>query len=177
MTVMRRIGVAFAVLVALFVAFNVYYFMPRARKVTITQTEVQRREAPPSTQGADRSRDMLLIYAADFDTKKPLVFRNEDNFFYFKVDSSDVASQAARLARDLPDGAVLVKYYGVRMPLFSAYPNALSLTEVADDYTHVPWGSMVYLVFVLGVFLYAGVKIRKLFRSAKSKITNRPPGS
>ena len=177
MTVMRKIGVAFAVLVALFVAFNIYYFMPRARKVMITQTEVQRREATPSKTGTDRSRDMLLIYATDFNSKKPIVFRNEDNFFYFKWDSSDVAAQAARLATDDPDGAVLVRYYGVRIAILSAYPNALSMKEVSPDHTHIPWLSIVYLVVVLSLFLWAGVKVRKLFRTAKDKVTKRPAAS
>ena len=175
MTTVRKIGVAFAVLVALFVAFNIYYFMPRAKKVMITQTEVQRREAAPT--GTARSRDMLLIYATDYDSKEPIVFRNEDNIFYFKWDSSDVAAQAARLATDDPDGAVLVRYYGVRIALFSAYPNALSMKVVAPDHAHVPWLSVVYLIVLLSLFLWAGVKVRKLFRSAKDKITKRPAAS
>ena len=174
MTTTRKIGIAFAVLVALFVAANIYYFMPRAKKVMVTQTEVQRRDTTRPSAGADRSRDMLLIYATDFDTRKPIVFRNEDNLFYLKFDSSDVAAQAARLATDDPDGAVLVRYYGVRIALFSAYPNALSLKEVSPDYTHVPWVGMIYLLVVLAIFIWAGVKIRKLFRAAKDKITSRP---
>jgi hypothetical protein len=177
MTTMRKIGVAFAVLIALFVAFNIYYFMPRARKVMITQTEVQRHGAAGSSTGADRSRDMLLIYATDFESKKPIVFRNEDNLFYFKVDSSDVAAHAARLATDNPDGAVLVKYYGVRMALFSSYPNALSLKEVPPDYTHTPWVSMVYLVVLLSLFIWAGVKVRRMFATAKQKFSKKPPAA
>ena len=172
---MRKVGVAVAALIALFVAFNIYYFMPRARKVMVTQTEVQRRDATRSSTDADRSRDMLLIYATDFESKKPIVFRNEDNIFYFKVDSSDVAAHAARLATDNPDGAVLVKYYGVRIALFSAYPNALSLKEVPSDYTHVPWGSMIYLIVVLGLFIWAGVTLRRMFASAKQKLSKKPP--
>jgi hypothetical protein len=175
MTTTRKIWLAVATLIALFVAFNIYYFLPRAKKVMITQTEVQRREATGTD--ANRSRDMLLIYASDYETKKPIVFGNEDNLFYFKVDSSDVAAHAARLATDNPDGAVLVTYYGVRMPLFSAYPNALSLKEVPSDYTHVPWLSVVILVLVLAVFIWLGVKVRKVFRAAKDKITNRPAAS
>ncbi len=174
---MRKIGVAVAALIALFVAFNIYYFMPRARMVMVTQTEVQRRDAARSSTNADRSRDMLLIYATDFESKKPIVFRNEDNLFYFKVDSSDVAAHAARLATDNPDGAVLVKYYGVRIALFSAYPNALSLKEVPSDYTHVPWASMIYLIVVLGLFIWAGVTVRRVFASAKRKLSKKPPAA
>ena len=177
MTTTRKIGIAVAALVALFVAFNVYYFLPRAKKVMITQTEVQRRDATSSSKGTGQTRDMLLIYASDYESKKPIVFRNEDNIFYFKVDSSDLAAHAARLATDDPDGAVLVSYYGVRMALFSVYPNALSLKEVPADYTHVPWVSIVVLVLVLALFIWGGVKIRKVFRSAKEKITKRPAAS
>lgn len=177
MTTTRKIGIAVAALVALFVAFNVYYFLPRAKKVMITQTEVQRRDATSSSKGTGQTRDMLLIYASDYESKKPIVFRNEDNIFYFKVDSSDLAAHAARLATDDPDGAVLVSYYGVRMALFSVYPNALSLKEVPADYTHVPWVSVVVLVLVLALFIWGGVKIRKVFRSAKEKITKRPAAS
>ena len=172
---MRKIGVAFAIVIALVVVFGIFYAMPRARKVMITQTEVQRRDtASATTRG---THDMLLIYATDFDSKKPLVFRNEDNLFYFKVDSSDLASHAARIAKDNPDGAVLVRYYGVRIALLSAYPNAISLTEVEQDYAHVPIASILYLVVVLVLFLFVGVKLRKLFRAAKDKVTNRPPAS
>ena len=111
-----------------------------------------------------------------FPTKDGLiVFRNEDNLFYFKVDSSDVAAHAARLATDNPDGAVLVKYYGVRMALFSSYPNALSLKEVPPDYTHTPWVSMVYLIVLLGLFIWAGVKVRRMFATAKEKFSKKPP--
>ena len=175
MTMMRKIGVAFAILVALVVAFGIFYAMPRARTVMITQTEVQRRTTPST---ASRStRDMLLIYATDYQSKKPLVFRNEDNLFYFKFNSSDVASEAARFAKDTPDSPVLVRYYGVRMPLFSAYPNAISLQAVPADYAHVPWVSVVYLLVVLALVLWAGVKVRKLFRKARDKVTHRAASS
>jgi archaellum component FlaF (FlaF/FlaG flagellin family) len=175
MTTMRKIGVAVAILIALLVAFGILYAMPRASVVMITQTEVQRREVPSSA--TSKSRDMLLIYATDYQSKKPLVFRNEDNLFYFKVDSSDVASQAARFAKDSTDKPVLIRYYGVRIPIFSAYPNAISMKEVPADYAHIPWVSVLYLLVVLALFLWAGVKIRKLFRTAKDKVTNRPASS
>jgi hypothetical protein len=175
MTTMRKIGVAVAILIALLVAFGILYAMPRASVVMITQTEVQRREVPSSA--TSKSRDMLLIYATDYQSKKPLVFRNEDNLFYFKVDSSDVASQAAYFAKDSPDSPVLIRYYGVRIPIFSAYPNAISMKAVPSDYGHIPWVSVVYLLVVLILFLWAGVKIRKLFRTAKDKVTNRPESS
>ena len=61
--------------------------------------------------------------------------------------------------------------------ILDSYPNALSIKEVEADYVYVPWVNMVVLILMLVVFIWAGVKIRKLFRSAKDKITNRPATS
>lgn len=177
MTTTRKIGVAIAVLVALFVAGNIYYFMPRATKVKIIKTEVQRKEAKNAATGEDRSRDQLLVYTEDFETGETLVLRNEDNGWYFKFNSSDVAAEASKFAKDTSDPPVLVKYYGVRIPIFSSYPNVLSLEQVEPDYVYVPWVNMVILVLLLFVFIWGGVKVRKVFRAAKDKITNRPAAS
>jgi len=177
MTTTRKIGVAIAVLIALFVAFNIYYFMPRATMVKIIKTEVQRKEAKNATTGEDRSRDQLLVYTEDFNTGETLVLRNEDNAWYFKFDSSDVAAEASKFAKDPGNPPVLVKYYGLRVPVLSEYPNVLSLKQVDQDYVYVPWVNMIILVLMLILFIWLGVKVRKLFRSAKNKITNRPAAS
>ncbi len=177
MTTTRKIGVAIAVLVALFVAFNLVYFMPRATKVKIIKTEVQRKEAKNAATGADRSRDQLLVYTEDFETGDTLVLRNEDNAWYLKFDSSDVAAKASKLAKDDDGQPVLVKYYGLRIPILSQYPNVLSLDKVDADYVYVPWFQMIVLVVLLFGFIWGGVKLRKAFRAAKERITNRPAAS
>jgi hypothetical protein len=117
------------------------------------------------------------VYTEDFETEKTLVLRNEDNAWYFKFDSSDVAALASKLAKDASEEPVLVKYYGVRIPILSKYPNVLSLEQVDQDYVYVPWVNMVVLILMLVAFIWGGVKVRKLFRSAKEKITNRPATS
>ena len=93
MTTTRKIGLAIAVLIALIVAFNIYYFMPRATMVSITRTEVQAH----GQQGARRrERDHagrpLLVYATDFETGRRRL-RNEDNGWYFKFDARDIAAR------------------------------------------------------------------------------------
>ena len=177
MTTTRKIGVAIAVLIALFVGSNIYYFMPRATTARITGTEVKRMDRKETTTGNDTTRDVRFVYATDFDTGKAIVFRNEDNGWYFKFDAGDIAAEASKLAKNEVDEVALVKYYGVRIAVLDSYPNVLSIKEVESDYVYVPWVNMIILVLLLIVFIWAGVKVRKLFRSAKNKMTNRPSAS
>jgi len=177
MTTMRKLGVALAVLVTLLFAGTLYYFMPRAAKVLITGTEVKRMDQKDPATGDHKSRDVRFIYATDLETKKALVFRNEDNGWYFKFDSGDIAAEASKLAKNDVEETALLKYYGLRIAIFDSYPNALSLKEVESDYVYVPWVNMVVLVLLLFFFVWAGVKARRLFEKAKDKVTNRPAAS
>lgn len=176
MTTMRKIGLAFAVLIALLVAFNLYYFMPRATKAVITGIDVKRMDRT-SKESAGTTRDVRFIYAKDFETDKALAFRNEDNAWYLKFDAGDVAAEASKLASNNVDEVALVKYYGVRIKILDSYPNILSIREVDPDYVYVPWVNMVILVVLLVLFIWASIKVRSLFRTAKDKITKRPPES
>ena len=177
MTTMRKLGVALALLVTLLFAGALYYFMPRATKVLITGTEVKRMDTKDPATGEHRSRDVRFVYATDQSTKKALVFRNEDNGWYFKFDSGDIAAEAAKLAKNDVDETALLKYYGLRIAVLDSYPNVLSLKEVDADYVYVPWVNMVLLIVLLIVFIWAGVKIRQLFNTAKAKLSKRPDAS
>ncbi|MGB5192083.1 MAG: DUF1523 family protein [Polyangiales bacterium] len=174
MTTTRKIGLAIAVLIALFVAFNIYYFMPRTTMASITGSDVKRMDSKDVATGDAKTRDVRFIYATEIDTGKAIVFRNEDNGWYFKFDAGDIAAEASKLAKNEVDEIALIKYYGVRIPVFDSYPNVLSIKQVDRDYVYVPWVNMIVLVLLLIVFIWGGVKVRKLFRSAKAKITNRP---
>ncbi len=177
MTTTRKIALAIAVLIGLFVAFNIYYFMPRTTMASITGTDVKRMDSKEISTGDERTRDVRFIYATELDTKKAVVYRNEDNGWYFKFDAGDIAAEASKLAQNGVDEVALVKYYGIRMAILDSYPNVLSIKEVEPDYVYVPWVNMIVLVLMLIVFVWLGVKVRKMFRSAKSKITNRPSAS
>ena len=164
-------------LVALLFAGTLYYFMPRATKVLITGTEVKRMDTKDSATGDHRSRDVRFIYATERTSKEALVFRNEDNSWYFKFDSGDIAAEASKLAKNEVDETALLRYYGLRIAIFDSYPNVLSLKEVESDYVYVPWVNMVILIVLLILFIWAGVKIRHVFSAAKSKLSKRPDAS
>ena len=177
MTTMRKLWVALAVLVALLFAGTLYYFMPRATKVLVTGTEVKRMDTKDPASGEHRSRDVRFIYATEQKSKDALVFRNEDNGWYFKFDSGDIAAEASKLAKNEVEETALLKYYGIRIAVLDSYPNVLSLKEVEPDYVYVPWVNMVVLILLLIVFVWAGVKVRHLFSSAKAKLSKRPDAS
>jgi hypothetical protein len=177
MTTMRKLGIALAVLVTLLFAGTLYYFMPRATKVLITGTEVKRMDTKDPATGEHRSRDVRFVYATDLSTKKALVFRNEDNGWYFKFDSGDIAAEASKLAKNDVDETALLKYYGLRIAVLDSYPNVLSLKEVAADYVYVPWVNMIVLIGLLILFIWGGVKVRRLFSAAKAKLSKRPDAS
>jgi len=179
---MRNLGVALAILIALLFGGTLYYFMPRTAMVTITGTEVKRIEKKEGQQG---TRDVYFIYATNVKTGKARAFRNEDNGWYLKWDSGDIAAQATSLAQaetaEMAQGkardVVLVKYYGARLPFFSLFPNVLSLEKVPPDYVHIPIFNILFLIVLLFVFIWLGAKLRKLFRAAGERarsFTGRP---
>ncbi|MGB5696400.1 MAG: DUF1523 family protein [Polyangiales bacterium] len=172
---MRKLGVALALLVTLLFAGTLYYFMPRATKVLITGTEVKRMDQKDAKTGEDKTRDVRFVYAEEVDSKKALAFRNEDNGWYFKWNSGDIAAEASKLAKSERDETALLKYYGVRVAILDSYPNVLSLKQVEPDYVYVPWVNMVILILLLVFFLVAGVKVRRLF--GKRKGTQKPAAS
>jgi hypothetical protein len=174
---MRKLGIALAILVTLLFAGTLVYFMPRATMARITGTDVKRMDKTDMAGGEGTTRDVRFVYATELDSKKARVFRNEDNGWYLKWDSGDIAAEASKLAANEAEKIALVKYYGIRMAIFDSYPNILSLKEVDADYVYVPWVNMVVLVVLLFFVIWAGIKIRHAFGSAKAKLSGKPPAS
>lgn len=161
--VLGGLGGVLAIILVLFLS----YTMPRQDVVRIVNTEVRRIDTSrslffASSEGttADGTRDVKLINAIR-QNGKPAVYRNEDTGWgwppFFKFDSSDLQAEAADLqsTKEAPRW-VVVKRYGWRSQLFSIYPNALKVSEVATPSDKpLPWGNiMVFaglaaLIFVI----------------------------
>ena len=176
MTTMRKVGIVIAALVAAAVAFGLVYGMPRATKAVITGTDVKRMDRT-TKEGGGTTRDVRFIYATEVDTDKAIAFRNEDNVWSLKFDSGDIAAEASQLAKTDVAEIALIRYYGVRIKILDTYPNVLSIREVEPDYVYIPWFNMIVLVVLLVLFVWGGIKIRRFFRRAKAKITDRPVAS
>ncbi len=106
--------------------------------------------------GAETSttRDIRFIDAVFEDDTTVMVYRNEDTGWfwppYFKWDSSTLQAEATNLrsTREAPKW-VAITHYGWRIPLLSAFPNAVSITPVeGPDVTLIPWVNILLLTFI-----------------------------
>src|SRR5699024_9254567 len=85
----------------------------------------------------------------------PRVYRNEDNGWYFKFDSSNLDTEASNMvSTEAQPRWVAVTHYGWRIPLFSMYPNALSMEQVSGpDAALFPWLNIIVVVILIVVIL------------------------
>jgi hypothetical protein len=97
------------------------------------------------------SRDIRFIDAVYPDGTSVMVYRNEDTGWfwppYFKWDSSTLQAEATNLRSTAAAPQwVAITHYGWRIPLVSAFPNAVSITPVAGpDVRLIPWVNIVIL--------------------------------
>ena len=149
------IPVLLIVLLALFLHKNLL----RTEVVQITGTDVRRtdeaRKAAKNDEKRSPTSDVRFINSLS-QKGKVMVFRNEDTGWgwppYFKFDSADLAAEAQAFSTGDPKPWVLVKYYGWRIKMFSMFPNAVSLKEVDQDYSHFPLFNIVFIsvLIILG---------------------------
>ncbi|MBI6815009.1 DUF1523 family protein, partial [Pseudomonas amygdali] len=89
-------------------ALSLYYVLPRHDVVMITGVEVKRMDADGVINAENPAdgptRDVYFINTEDPDTKKVVVYRNEDTGWsfpwYFKFDSADIQAKAQGYSRD-----------------------------------------------------------------------------
>ena len=99
-------------------------------------------------------RDIRFIDAVFPDAETVMVYRNEDTGWfwppYFKWDSSTLQAEAQNLKSDKANPQwVAITHYGWRMPIFSIFPNAVSIAPVeGPNVTLIPWVNIVILSFI-----------------------------
>jgi hypothetical protein len=138
-----------------------HYVLPRVSVVEVVGVEVKRTDVEVGT------RDVYMIQTRLIGSDNVRVFRNEDAWLYFKINSANLQTQAAVFAREENGTAVAVRHYGWRLPLLSMFPNATSAWPVEPGYRHIPIFNIVILVFLLGLAFIA----RRVFKRASGKLT------
>lgn len=119
-------------------------------------------------------RDIRFIDAVFADGTSVMVYRNEDTGWfwppYFKWDSSTLQAEAQNLKSDKANPQwVAVTHYGWRLPIFSIFPNAVSVTPLADpNVTLIPWINIVILVF-LGFLIFM---IRRMWLQFRERMVD-----
>ena len=97
------------------------------------------------------SRDIRFIDAVFPDGTTTMTYRNEDTGWlwppYFKWNSSTLQAQATNVRSDKANPQwVAITHYGWRMPIFSVFPNAVSIRPVdGPDVRLIPWINIIIL--------------------------------
>ena len=172
------------ILLLLVVGLFLHYTLPQHDVVRITETSNRITHIggnwifysiEDTGTGAETNteRDIRFIDAA-FDDGDVMVYRNEDTGWfwppYFKWDSATLQAEAANLrSTSAAPQWVSITHYGWRIPLFSAFPNAVNITPVAGpDVTIIPWVNIILLVALVFLILM----IRKMWLQFRERMVD-----
>lgn len=167
------------ILAVLIVGLFLHYTLPQRDIVRITDTSNRITQIggnwifysiEDTGTGAETNttRDIRFIDAA-FADGDVMVYRNEDTGWfwppYFKWDSATLQAEAGNLrSTSAAPQWVAITHYGWRIPLFSAFPNAVSITPVdGPDVQLIPWINIILLSF-LAFVIFMGRRMWLQFR-------------
>lgn len=175
---MRKIVKYFLILVMLSLHIvlggAVNYAFPSYETTVVTGMEAKRvdKDGPISKANvADGPvRDVYFIFTENPETKKIMVYRNEDTGwglpFYFKFSSADLQAKAQAYANEKQ--LVQVKYYGWRINMLNEFRNIVSIKPLSEgDTVSKPIFSYILYVFLLLTFFLSVQFIRGWFDSSK----------
>jgi len=155
------------------VAAFLHYSLPQRDIVRIVEIDVVRQDVETTdAQGnpVTRTRDVRFIYAKTPD-RDDRVYRNEDTGWgwppYFKFDTADLAAQAADMVSTVEKPKwVVVRHYGWRIPLFSMFPNAVSMRAAeGPDEELFPWFNVVLVGLLVLILLIVRRLVGLFFRT------------
>lgn len=117
------------------------------------------------------SRDIRFIDGV-FEGGSTITYRNEDTGWfwppYFKWDSSTLQAEATNATRNNTEW-VAVTHYGWRLPIFSIFPNAVSITPVeGPNVTLIPWINIIILSFLA----FAVFMVRRMWLQFRERMVD-----
>ncbi|VVN70447.1 DUF1523 family protein [Pseudomonas fluorescens] len=144
-------------------ALGLYYVLPQYNVVLITGGEVKRVDDDGVINAENPAdgptRDVYFINTEHPDSKKVMVYRNEDTGWsfpwYFKFDSADIQAKAQGYSRDTQQLA-LIRYYGWRIQILSVFPNITDIEATNTRDEPFPWfNTLFFSVITLGLVILA----------------------
>ena len=182
---MKWIKRLFVFLLVIITVGLIHYYLPQRDIVEVVGTDVKRMDIGKGSPFWDRpdagtedrtSRDVRFISTVKANGKT-MVYRNEDTGwsfpFYLKFDSSDLSAKAESMA-DQDDTWVAITHYGWRIRLFSIFPNATKIKQVAGpDTLLIPWFNIAFLFFVGIILLTIWRIIRKFKKKRIDPVTDK----
>jgi len=156
-------------------ALGLYYVLPRHDVVLITGVEVKRIDADGVINAENPSdgptRDVYFINTEDPDTKKVVVYRNEDTGWgfpwYFKFDAADVQAKAQGYSRDAQQLS-LIRSYGWRIQIFSVFPNITSVEPTDSRGEPFPVFNTLFFTVLTLITLVLVTVVRSLLQRRSS---------
>ena len=161
---MRYVKINIPAILILIVATGLHYALPQVDVVRIVGTDVRRVDT--DTTGA--TRDVYFIQTQTLDGA-PRVYRNEDNWFYFKFDTADLQTKVKSLAEK--KAVVAVRHYGWRLQMFSTFPNAVGVKEVDKDYVHWPIFNTIVIVLLVTIVLFVRRWVLRLVERIRRRMS------
>ena len=169
----RKLKWIIGILLLLVVAGFLHWSLPSRDMVRIIGTEVARMDVRGTDSAGNRTtrtRDVRFIEAV-WPDGSPRVYRNEDTDWgwppFFKFDSANLHAEAQDMVSTSDNPRwVVVTHYGWRIPMFSAFPNAVSIRRAeGPEETLMPWFNIVLItLLVIGVLV-----VRRLILIAWSR--------
>ncbi|MDQ6576364.1 MAG: DUF1523 family protein [Haemophilus parahaemolyticus] len=153
------------------IAGTVNYVMPSYDETVVTGMEVRRMDKDgvisKSNPADGEVRDVYFLFTENPDSKKTMVYRNEDTGWglppYFKFGSADVQAKAQAYANE--HQRVQIKYYGWRINWMNEFRNVVSIKPLAEGETlSQPIVSYVLYAVLTFLFFLSIQFIRGVFR-------------
>lgn len=120
------------------------------------------------------SRDIRFIDAVRADGTSTVTYRNEDTGWfwppYFKWNSSTLQAEATNMKTN-PEKPqwVAITHYGWRLPIFSIFPNAVSIRAVeGPDVRLIPWINII----ILGMLAFLVLMIRRMWLQFRERMVD-----
>lgn len=152
----------------------VNYAFPSYETTVVTGMEVRRMDKDGLISKANPAdgevRDVYFLFTEQPDTKKVMVYRNEDTRwglpFYFKFNSAEIQAKAQAYANEKQ--IVEIKYYGWRIDFFNEFKNIVSIKPLTEgESSSNPWVSYILYAFFVLTFFLSIQMIRGWFDSSK----------
>lgn len=162
-----------------------HYNLPQHDIVQIVGTDVKRIDIKKGSFGWGRpdagtdqfdTRDVRFINTVRANGKAS-VYRNEDTDWgwppYFKFDTGNLTAEAQGISKE-DDVWVAMRHYGWRIPLWSIYPNAVSLKRVdGPDARVIPWFNIIFLSLLFLLCLWIFLRVRRFKKNRVDPITDK----
>lgn len=154
---MKKVKWTLGLLVLAIIAAGLHYALPSRDIVRIVGTEVRlKSKSQTASDGTKQIFQNDIYYIKTVKPNgSPRVFRNEDNGWYFKFDSSNLDTKASNFVSTEADPRwVIVRHYGWRIPIFSMYQNAVSIRAAEGPNERLfPWLNIVLIALILMAIL------------------------